>query len=213
LTRALVTAHAPEGVSLFDVELSATGVRRIEDSWPAVGMAHSDSLNVQFDDVFVPNSAVIGGPGSYLARAGFWHGAIGVAACWYGGAVGCLRLLHERFTRVRCDEHAAAHVGAVSAICHALQQVLAHAAAAIDGDPRDVAHEAQRRALLVRANVERGCQEVLSHTGRASGSSALVFDARHARRAADLPVYLRQHHAEHDLAELGRSTLMEAACP
>jgi alkylation response protein AidB-like acyl-CoA dehydrogenase len=176
-------------------------------------MAHSDSLDVQFDDVFVPNSAVIGAPNSYLERAGFWHGAIGVAACWFGGAVGCARLLHERFARVRCDEHAAAHVGAVSAICHALQQVLANAAAAIDGDPQDTAHEARERALLVRAIIERGCQDVLAHTGRASGSSALVFDARHARRAADLPVYLRQHHAERDLAELGRLTLAEASCP
>ncbi|HEY2736366.1 MAG TPA: hypothetical protein VGI70_20345 [Polyangiales bacterium] len=207
LTRALVTARTDEGSCLFDVELATPGVRAIEGSWPAVGMAHSDSVDVQFDDVFVPSSARIGEPGSYLSRPGFWHGAVGVAACWFGGALGCLRMLRKHFARVSCNEHAAAHVGAVAATCHAMQSVLLEAADAIDRDPQDKQRSAHERALIVRAVVERGCDEVLSHAGRAAGSFALVFSSEHARRAADLPVYVRQHHAEWDLAQLGRAVL------
>jgi len=212
LMRALVTARAPEGICLFDLTLTASGVTRVPGSWSAVGMAHSDSLDVELDDVFVSNRALIGAPGSYLSRAGFWHGGVGVAACWLGGALGCARMLHERFDRAPCDDHAAAHVGAVAAACHAMQALLASAATDIDRDPLDAAGAARERALLVRSSIEHGCEQVVSHTGRATGSSALVFDAQHARRAADLPVYLRQHHAERDLAVLGRITLGRAAC-
>jgi hypothetical protein len=35
----------------------------------------------------------------------------------------------------------------------------------------------------------------------------------HARRAADLPVYVRQHHGERDLATLGRHDVQKRAVP
>ncbi len=38
---------------------------------------------------------------------------------------------------------------------------------------------------------------------RAVGAGPLSHDEAHGRRVADLTVYLRQHHAERDLAELG----------
>jgi hypothetical protein len=43
----------------------------------------------------------------------------------------------------------------------------------------------------------------MSRVGRALGAGPLCHDAAHARRVADLTVYLWQHHAERDLAELG----------
>jgi hypothetical protein len=57
-----------------------------------------------------------------------------------------------------------------------------------------------------------GCENILIRTGHASGSTPCVSDRRHARRVADLPVYLRQHHAERDLAELGRLSLSGGTC-
>jgi hypothetical protein len=39
--------------------------------------------------------------------------------------------------------------------------------------------------------------------GRALGPAPLATDREHAQRVADLTVYLRQHHAERDLARLG----------
>ena len=35
----------------------------------------------------------------------------------------------------------------------------------------------------------------------------LTSDETHARRVADLGVYVRQHHAERDLAAIGAATL------
>lgn len=59
------------------------------------------------------------------------------------------------------------------------------------------------RSLRVRAFVEEACSATLAHVGRATGAGPLCHDLRHARNVADLGVYLRQHHAEANLAELG----------
>jgi len=57
-----------------------------------------------------------------------------------------------------------------------------------------------------------GCETILARTAHASGTSPCVFDRRHARRVVDLPVYLRQHHAERDLAELGHLSMAAGVC-
>lgn len=200
LARALVTTK--DGW-MFDVDVHAPGVRPVADTWNAVGMANSDSLDVSFENVDV--DAPVGARGFYLQRPGFWHGAVGVAACWYGGAVGAVRMLRARLDKGLTD-HQAAHVGAVYASCAVMEQMLMSAANEIDLSIGRADPEGRTRALTVRHVVEQACQEVLSRVGRAAGTSPLVFDRAHAKRAADLLVYLRQHHAESDLAELGRLT-------
>ncbi|HEX4339961.1 MAG TPA: acyl-CoA dehydrogenase family protein [Polyangiaceae bacterium] len=205
LDRALVTANSADGALLFDVDVRAIGVRPLPGTWPAVGMANSDSLDVHFD-LEVPGDAQLGSPRFYVERPGFWQGSVGVAACWLGGAVGCARMLKARFSGREPDDHVAAHLGAIIADVSAMRAVFERAANEIDAagesDP-----DGFRRALTVRQVVEQGCQRVLTATGRASGTGPLVFDAQHARRAADLAVYLRQHHAEHDAATLARASL------
>ena len=59
----------------------------------------------------------------------------------------------------------------------------------------------------VRAVVARAAEEVIVRAGHALGPAPLALDERHARRVADLPLYLRQHHAERDEAALGRAVL------
>ena len=88
LDRALVTAEAPDGYRLFDVDLRRLSRTFEWGSWQAVGMAASDSHTFVFDDVAIPLERSIGGPNFYLERPGFWFGASGVAACWFGGAEG-----------------------------------------------------------------------------------------------------------------------------
>jgi hypothetical protein len=94
-----------------------------------------------------------------------------------------------------------------------MRATLVQAARDIDAAPHGPIDSARRRALLVRSAVEQGTMSVLLHTHRALGPSAMVFDAEHARRAADLPVYVRQHHGERELAELGRSVSALADWP
>ncbi|WP_327139009.1 acyl-CoA dehydrogenase family protein [Nocardia sp. NBC_01327] len=195
-THALVTAEAPEGVRLYAVELSHPGVRVVPDTWHGFGMARSSTLTVSFDRV---PAEPVGAPGDYLARAGFWHGAIGVAACWLGAAVGVAdRLLNDSGS----DPLRRAHRGAVDATLYAARSTLHSAAMEIDADPENQ-QAARIRARRVRAVVEHSASSTLEHVGRALGAGPLSLDGEHARRVADLTVYLRQSHAEYDLADLG----------
>ncbi|WP_255292712.1 acyl-CoA dehydrogenase family protein [Micromonospora sp. WMMA1996] len=196
LSRALVTAVAVDGVRLFSVDVGAAGVTPLSDTWPAVGMAASDSRTVRFDDVY---AEPVGEPGSYTSRPGFWHGGLGVAACWYGGAVGVADALLDAARR-RSDPHLMAHLGAVDTALVGARALLFTAAGEIDADPTA---DADRLAHQVRAAVEAAATEVLDRVGRALGAGPLCQDARHAQRVADLTVYLRQSHAEADLAHLG----------
>ena len=201
---AVVTAHAPDGLRLFVLPVPSPGLSVVPGSWPAVGMAESDSLEIRLVQVRLDGDAAIGGPGAYLDRPGFWHGAMGVASCWYGGAVGVGRVLRAA-TRGSDDAHALAHLGAVDAVLAALTTCLRAAADEIDADPHDRAGSGELRARRLRATVEAGCDEVLARTGRATGATPLCLDPDHARRVADLTVYLRQSHAEADLARLGEA--------
>lgn len=207
-TNALVTAQVDGVASLFAVDLTAPGVSRVPGTWPAVGMADSDSSAVDFDDV---PAVSVGAPGDYLSRPGFWHGAIGVAACWYGGACGVADALFDKATRSE-DPYVLAHLGAVDAALTAARNALDAAAAEIDADPLDEKGQGMRRALRVRAVVERAATETLDRVGRALGAGPLCLDAEHAARVADLTVYLRQSHAEKDLAALGRASA-QGTCP
>ena len=212
LSRALVTAEAADGGRLFDVDLEDVRISAVTGTWSAVGMSATESLDVVFDGVAVDEAGCVGGTGFYLVRPGFWQGAVGVAACWYGGALGACRMLCAALAAGHPNEHQLAHLGAVAASCATMQAVLDDAAQAIDADPLDRARRGKTRALVVRQVIEQHCQDVLTRVGRAGGTSPLTFDRAHAKRAADLVVYLRQHHAERDLAALGRAVLEDALC-
>ena len=107
-TDALVTAAADDGARLFavDTELLEPDV----SSWPATGMAGSDTLDVGFARV---PAVAVGPPGGYTDRPGFSHGGVGVAACWYGGARGVARTLLNAASKRDIGPHALAHLGAV----------------------------------------------------------------------------------------------------
>jgi len=87
---------------------------------------------------------------------------------------------------------------------------LREAAAWIDRHPQD---NAQRIALRARLAVEQAANEVMHHAGRAVGAGPLCRDPRFARAMADLPVFLRQSHAERDLAALGQLAANEKEEP
>ena len=198
VTDALVTAMAPDGSRLFAV--STRDLSPVPGTWPATGMAASDTLNVDFTDI---PAEPVGSPGWYTSRPGFAHGGAGVAACWYGGARGVGHTLVTAAAERDLDPHALAHLGAVDIAMHTARAALEAAAAEIDVDPDDRENSGRRRALRVRALIEATATEVMQRVGRALGAGPLSHDEAHGRRIADLTVYLRQHHAERELAELG----------
>ncbi len=197
-TDALVTATAPDGSRLFAV--STRDLVPVSGTWPATGMAGSDTLDVRFAGI---PAEPVGGPGRYTGRPGFAHGGAGVAACWYGGARGVGRTLLAAGAERDIGPHALAHLGAVDVALSAAKTVLDVAAGQIDADPDDRQDGGRLRALRVRAFVEAASTEVMQRVGRALGAGPLCHDEAHSRRVADLTVYLRQHHAERNLAELG----------
>ncbi|WP_329203153.1 acyl-CoA dehydrogenase family protein [Streptomyces sp. NBC_01435] len=201
-THALVTARDGELRRLFAVEVAQPGVEPLPGSWPGLGMAASDTLDVNLDGAW---ASPVGEPGAYVERPGFRHGGIGVAACWYGGARAVARTLLSASRKWDLDPHALAHLGAVDARLAAVDALLDGAAAAVDADPLDEGGTARLRTMRVRAAVEDAAADVLVRVGRALGAAPLGHDAVHARAVADLAVYLRQHHAERDLAALGRA--------
>jgi alkylation response protein AidB-like acyl-CoA dehydrogenase len=205
-THGLVTADTADGVRLFAVETRPEGVRPVPGTWPAVGMAGSDTLNVRFGRV---PAEPVGPPGGYVARPGFSHGGAGVAACWFGGARGVARALAAAARQRDIGPHGFAHLGAVDIALRSAATALDQAADAIDDDPLDRKDAGSRRALRVRTLTEAVATEVLDRVGRALGAGPLGHDGVHSQRVADLTVYLRQHHAEKDLEQLGRLVAVE----
>ena len=203
-THALVTARLDDGNrGLFAVTVIDPAVKALPTTWWNPGMAGSDTRPVQFTNA---HAIAVGDPGDYLNRPGFWHGAIGVAACWLGGARSVADPLYRCARSESADAHSLAHLGGVDAALAAGDAMLTTAAAQIDADPFDRANTAQLLARRARTVVEHAADEAITRTGRALGPGPLCQDGRHAQRVADLTIYIRQSHAERDLAELGRLT-------
>jgi alkylation response protein AidB-like acyl-CoA dehydrogenase len=210
LDAALVTAHRGEEVYLVDVRLNASSLTTDVSDWASPAFQETATATVMFNDVVVREQDILGGANWYLTRPGFWHGALGPAACWAGGAAGLVdaaRLLNRR------DPHSRAQLGALEAADWALRALLRQAGEEIDADPEDGANQARRRALMARHVIERTCTDVLDRFGRATGPQLLAFDRRVAQRHAELTLYIRQCHAERDLASIPVEELPRAPLP
>lgn len=204
-THALVTARRPDGErGLYAVSLVDAAVTPLPSRWHNPGMAESDTRSVQF---IAARAVAVGDPGAYLTRPGFWHGAVGVAACWLGGA----RAVAAPLYRKARDEHALAHLGAVDAALAAAQALLEAVAAQFDADPCDRSGSAELLARRARVVVEHAVDEAITRSGRALGPGPLAMDEVHARNVADLTIYVRQSHAEKDLAALGKLAGLQLA--
>ncbi|HET7398341.1 MAG TPA: acyl-CoA dehydrogenase [Intrasporangium sp.] len=201
LSHALVTAWC--GVQergLYAVELGAPGVDVEPVAWVARGLRDVPSGPVSFTDV---PAVPVGEPGWYLERPGFAWGGIGVAAVWFGGLVGVARRVLQQGRERELDQVGQAQLGAVDAAVVAARQGLAAAAAAVDSG-RAEGEVGAVLALRVRQVVARAAETVLTVSDHALGPGPLAFEEEHARRVADLRLYVRQEHAERDQAALGR---------
>jgi hypothetical protein len=200
--RALVVADSPEGRRLFEVDAAHPGVVPVPGTWPAVGMAASRSSAVAFSGV---PAEPVGPPGFYTGRVGFWRGAAGVAACWWGGSKGLVDTLgHHLRAGSPGPAELAAFAGAASLV-HASRAALVDIAALIDAtDDKDRTRVAAR---LVRDAVHRHGTDVLALIAAAGGARPVCLDEEQSRRGADLYAYLAQHHPGADGAALGAELL------
>ncbi|GIG34700.1 acyl-CoA dehydrogenase [Cellulomonas pakistanensis] len=214
LDAALVTARVTGDEDrrvLVAVDLRAPEVQPVDAPWSARGLAEIPSTPVRFDGA----RATLVAEGSwYLDRPGFWWGALGVAACWYGGAVGIARRVHAQAAARPDDRLLAMHLGALDERLSAARAALADAAARVDAsgaatragldpEPEEDREAGRLLAKRVRATVARTCEDALRIAGHALGPGPLTQEPEHAKRVADLEVYVRQQHAERDDASLG----------
>lgn len=210
LDRAVVTAHTGAGTRrAFAVDLRHAGVSPGRGTWASRGLAGVDSTPVDFTAV---PAVPVGGDNWYLTRSGFAWGGIGVAAVWFGGAVGVARRLAAAGRDREPDQIALMLLGQADAALHAARRVLATAAADVDAG-RANGPDGALLAGQVRAVVADAAEQVLRLAGHGLGPGPLTGEEDHARRVADLQVYLRQHHAERDSAALGRALLTAGGEP
>ncbi len=204
VSHALVTAWVDdESRGLFRVGLRHRGVSVAADAWSPTGLVEVVTATVEMDDV---PAEPVGAPGWYLERDGFAWGGLGVAAIWYGGAVGLARRLLDQAGRREPDQVALVHLGAVDAALMTARAGLAAAAAEVDAG-RAAGTSGVLTAARVRQVVADAVDEVAHRVGHALGPGPLAHEPDHARRVADLALYVRQHHAERDQAALGRLVL------
>lgn len=209
LDHAVLTAHVEgSGRAAFAVDLHAAGVSFADPEWTSRGLREIPSGTVHFDRV---PAVPLGGPGWYYRRPGFAWGGMGVAACWLGGAVAVARGYRDSLAAAdeggrAADQIALAHLGEIDRTLAALTGYLAQTAARIDaGEFPDGG--AWREALRVRGTVASAVERIQALVSQNLGPGPLAFDEGYGKRMADLSLYIRQHHAMRDDAQLGALTL------
>lgn len=188
---------------LIIVDMHQSGIGIDQSRWHAVGMAHTRTATVSLTQVAVET---VGQPGQYLSRPGFWHGAAGVAACWYGAAAKLASVLQQA-CQTQPNAFRLMYLGQVNTQLATTRQYFKAVAGHIDQAPR------QSHALMIRilrAQVEQMAHCVLEQVGKALGARAFCENPQFAQLAADLPVFLSQSHAAFDLEQIGQHSVQEA---
>ncbi|MBC7682846.1 MAG: acyl-CoA dehydrogenase, partial [Ferruginibacter sp.] len=208
----LLTAWYPDGSGpqLVQVEMRQPGVFVFDQHWCAVGMHASASLDISFRRA---RGSLIGCVGDYLARPGFWQGGAGIAACWFGGSLAIASALRESVCQSGSSAAHPFRLAALGKVDLALQStaaLLRQAAQFIDEEPL---RDASLVALRVRQSAEQTARYVLDQVLQALGATPLCKDRYFARMAADLPVFIRQSHAERDFAAMGERLCKQQGDP
>lgn len=190
----LVTAASDVGMLLFDIEMGDR-VQPQPSRWKTHALEDAAVRPVSFDLVLDADS-LIGPPDWFLRRCGYWHGTLGAAACWAGGALSLIDAVRKL---QRAEPHARAHLGALEALDWNLRLILQESGREIDADPKDAQGRARVRALMARHLVQRACSETIDRLGRATGTQLLAFDAQVAKQHAALGLWIRECQAERDL--------------
>ncbi|WP_159705831.1 acyl-CoA dehydrogenase family protein [Arthrobacter sp. 18067] len=219
LDGAVITAHTEDNKrAAFAVHLKDPGVTCETPQWTSRGLQEIPSGTVHFDQVL---ATPVGGEGWYFTRPGFAWGGMGVAACWLGGAVALARDFKTALAKGadngrEPDQIALASLGEVDRIITSVTGYLAQAAERIDAGELDSrgadttetnGPSAWSEALRIRGTVAAAVERVQTVVTQNLGPAPLAFNEAYGKRMADLSLYIRQHHAMRDDAQLGALTL------
>ena len=201
----LMTYRDAQGhAQLLIVDMHQDGIKIDNSAWQAVGMHATNTAILHFDQATASN---VGAPNSYLERVGFWHGAAGIAACWYGAAA-CLASHLITAYQQKPNDYKAMYLGQIGTALAVTQQYFHHIADLIDAEPKQ-SHELAIRQL--RVSVEQLARQVIEVVGQALGAAPFCNNAHFARLSADLTVFIRQSHGAFDLQQIGELSSMLAS--
>lgn len=196
----LMTYRDERGQSqLVIVDMHQSGIEINNEEWQAVGMQATDTATLQFHEA---SAHQVGAENAYLERAGFWHGAAGVSACWYGATAHLAGYLISAYQQ-KPNHYKAMYLGEIATALAVTQQYFYHVADLIDREPQ-LSHELIIRQL--RSQVEKTARQIMAAVGQALGAAPFCRNAHFARLSADLPVFIRQSHAAFDLQKIGELT-------
>lgn len=194
---ALMTYRDKHGYSqLVTVDMHQSGITIDNSQWQAVGMQATDTASIQFNRVSANN---VGAANAYLDRVGFWHGAAGVAACWYGAAAQLASYLLIAYQQ-KPNDYKAMYLGQIGTALAVTRQYFYYVSDLIDTEPQQ-SHELVIREL--RLQVEKVARLVMDSVGQALGAAPFCNNAHFARLSADLTVFIRQNHGVFDLQKIG----------
>ena len=191
--------NANDQAQLLVVDMRQSGIEIDNEEWQAVGMQATDTATLQFHEV---SAIQVGRANEYLERVGFWHGAAGVAACWYGATSYLADYLISAYQQ-KPNDYKAMYLGQISTALAVTQQYFHYVADLIDSQPQ-LSHELTIRQL--RSQVEQVARQVMDIVGQALGAAPFCRHAHFARLSADLPVFIRQSHGAFDLQKIGELT-------
>lgn len=196
----LMTYRDEQGnAQLLTVDMQQDGIAIDSSAWQAVGMQATNTATINFTNI---SAHQVGVANDYLDRVGFWHGAAGVAVCWYGAAARLAEYLVNAY-QTKPNDYKAMYLGQISTSLAVTQQYFYSVAELIDSQPH-LSHELAIRQL--RANVEQLARQVIEVVGQALGAAPFCANAHFARLSADLAVFIRQSHGAFDLQKIGELT-------
>ncbi len=211
-TRALVTAGPPQGEPRMLLLALRPGERVGTETWHLQGMRACCTGSMVFDELAVPEDALIGAPGDYLRQPEFSAGAWRTSAVTLGGLEALVDATRQQLMARKRDgnPHQRARIGtALIAQETALLWLRKAAVIAEAGDdPGDVAAYVN----LARIAVETACLDAMRAIQRSLGLGGLVKGSPAERLLRDLTTYLRQPAPDETLDEAA-AWFMQRALP
>jgi alkylation response protein AidB-like acyl-CoA dehydrogenase len=194
IRRPIVTARSrDDSVVMVMPDLTDAGVTIDASVWRTSGMRGTATATVDFETVFVPKAAVIGGPGDYYRSPVFSGGAWRVLAVQLGGLHRILELHSARLIASGrgSDPVFRARFAEAAADYECARLLVAEAARRAEDPHRDPA-EIGAYVDQARARFEGFANASIASARRNVGLSSFIAPDSLDRCIRDLEVYLRQ---------------------
>ena len=214
IERPLITAGLPDGGwQMCVVPMEKVQAKIDPNFWQPLGMQASVSYRVDFSNIELEPTALIGTPDSYYRQPWFGSGAIRFCAVQLGGAealfdaarafLQATKRTDDPYQKVRLAEIAIAIESGSLWLKGAAQRLAASPFAGVEGDNEKLLAYAN----MTRSAIEMICLQIITLTERSVGARGLLRPWPFDRLIRDLTMYLRQPNPDGALAEVGRYVL------